>query len=156
MRRNDREITDKSAIEDIIRRSLVCRLGMCDDGQPYVVPLCFGYLDGALYFHSALEGRKLDALRANPRVCVEFDIDQRIAPAATLVQNTMHYRSVIGFGMATFVEDPDEKRRGLLAIVEQYTEMTETLPDEALPRVAVIKVTLEELTGKGHGYPTGG
>jgi len=46
MRRNEKEITEESAIEGIIRQSLVCRLAVSDGIQPYVVPLCFGYEDG--------------------------------------------------------------------------------------------------------------
>jgi nitroimidazol reductase NimA-like FMN-containing flavoprotein (pyridoxamine 5'-phosphate oxidase superfamily) len=57
LRRTDKEITDKSEIESIIRKSLVCRLGLTDNARPYIVPLCFGYTDNRLYFHSATEGR---------------------------------------------------------------------------------------------------
>ncbi len=59
MRRKEKEIADKSEIESIIRKSLVCRLGIVDAGLPYIVPLCFGYDNGALFFHSAKEGRKI-------------------------------------------------------------------------------------------------
>ena len=79
MRRKDREIIEIQAIEEIIRRSLVCRLGLSDEnGIPYIVPLCFGYHDRTVYFHTAQEGKKLDILQKNDRVCVEFDIDQEI------------------------------------------------------------------------------
>ena len=59
LRRKEKEIIDKSEIESIIRKSLVCRLGIVDEGLPYIVPLCFGYDKGALFFHSAKEGRKI-------------------------------------------------------------------------------------------------
>ena len=72
---------DKGAIESIIRRASVCRVGMSADGQPYVVPVCFGYDDGTLYFHSSTTGRKLDVLRKNNAVCVEFDVDREIVKA---------------------------------------------------------------------------
>ena len=65
MRRKDREINDKFAIESIIRKASVCRLAMVDGNRPYIVPLCFGYQGDALYFHSANVGKKLD--RANKR-----------------------------------------------------------------------------------------
>ena len=63
MRRSEKEITDKLAIEKIINASLVCRLALSDGNQPYIVPLCFGYQDRTLYFHSALEGKKIDILK---------------------------------------------------------------------------------------------
>jgi nitroimidazol reductase NimA-like FMN-containing flavoprotein (pyridoxamine 5'-phosphate oxidase superfamily) len=48
MRRKEREIKDVAAIEDILKRAFVCRLGLCEDNQPYVVPLCHGYKDNSL------------------------------------------------------------------------------------------------------------
>lgn len=156
MRRNDKEIKDRTEIEAIIRRAQVCRLAMCDGSQPYVVPMCFGLLGDSLYFHSATEGRKLDILRANPRVCVEFDIDAEVLLAPTSCKIGMRYRSVIGVGRATVVEDIEEKRRGLEAIVRQYADLTDMMPDDALARVVVIKVAIEEMTGKQSGYPAVG
>ena len=81
MRRKEKEITDKTAIESIILRSSVCRLALSEDNHPYIVPLCFGYKDNTLYFHSALEGKKLDIMKNNNNVCFEFDIDYQIVEA---------------------------------------------------------------------------
>lgn len=76
MRRKDREITDICAILDLVSECKVCRLAMTDGGVPYIVPLNYGYeyADGALtfYFHSAKEGRKLEILKKNPTVCLEW------------------------------------------------------------------------------------
>ena len=76
MRRKDREITGRENIEPILRACKTCRVAMIADGAPYVVPLNFGYTwddDGlTLYFHSGLKGKKIDALRADPRVCFEL------------------------------------------------------------------------------------
>ena len=63
MRRKEREITELSDIEAVIRKSLFCRLGLSDDNWPYVVPLCFGYEDRRVYVHGSLEGRKTDILQ---------------------------------------------------------------------------------------------
>jgi nitroimidazol reductase NimA-like FMN-containing flavoprotein (pyridoxamine 5'-phosphate oxidase superfamily) len=59
MRRKEKEITDKAVIESIILSSSVCRLALSEDNQPYIIPLCFGYEENTLYFHSAPEGKKL-------------------------------------------------------------------------------------------------
>ena len=72
MRRQEREISDRAAIDAIIRACQVCRLGMVDGDLPYIVPMSFGYDGRALYFHCATQGRKLDVLRRRPRVCFEF------------------------------------------------------------------------------------
>ena len=66
MRRKEREIKDKKDIERILKDSRVLRLAMVDKDKPYLVPMNFGYRDGALYLHSALEGRKIDLLKKIP------------------------------------------------------------------------------------------
>ena len=67
MRRKEKEIVEKSEIEAVISKASVCRLGMAEEGMPYVVPLCFGYENNTLYFHSAKEGKKVDILKKNNR-----------------------------------------------------------------------------------------
>ena len=122
MRRKEKEIIDKSEIESIIRKSMVCRLGLADNGRPYVVPLCFGYDNGALFFHSAKEGRKIEILKKNNQVCFEFDIAPEIKTGKTACAWGMKYQSVIGFGKTLFVEDPDERRKALDVIMRQYAD----------------------------------
>ena len=67
MRRKDREVTDESRIDGIIRRCSCCRLGFSDGGEVYIVPMNFGFVkrDGkrVFYFHSAKEGRKVELLK---------------------------------------------------------------------------------------------
>lgn len=152
MRRKDKEITDRDSIESIIRRSLVCRLAMARDNQPYVVPLCFGYQDGTLYFHCAREGLKLDILRANEAVCFEFDIDQELVMGQESCHCGMKYRSVIGFGRASLVDDIESKREACDAIMRQYSGKSGKYSDEALQKIMVIKVDIDSMTGKQSGY----
>ena len=91
MRRSDREITDLGEILSIINDCKVIHLAMVDDGEPYLLPLNFGYAceGGAFSFfcHSAREGRKLDILRKNPTVAFEMDcrgaLDEHPANADT-------------------------------------------------------------------------
>ncbi|HNU36204.1 MAG TPA: pyridoxamine 5'-phosphate oxidase family protein, partial [Methanomassiliicoccales archaeon] len=73
MRKAEREIKDQGELEDVIRRAEVCRLAMVDDGEPYIVPMNFGFRKGTFYFHCAKEGRKLEVLRKAPRVCFELE-----------------------------------------------------------------------------------
>jgi len=63
----------------------------------------------------------------------------------------MKYRSVIGFGRAVFLTDPEEKRRALDCIVEQYTPKKFEYPPPMIKGVAVIKVEIEAITGKSSG-----
>jgi len=101
MRRKDREIEDRAELESIISAANVCRLAMSENDRPYIVPLCFGYKNDNLYFHSAGEGKKLEMLRKNKYVCFEMDIDHELVRADLPCESEMKYRSVIGFGQAS-------------------------------------------------------
>lgn len=151
MRRKEKEITDKSEIESIIRKSLVCRLGLADNGTPYIVPLCFGYKDNSLYFHSAKEGRKIEILKRNNGICFEFDDNLEVQAGKAACDWGMKYRSVIGYGQAFFVEDPEEKRKALDIIMAQYADGTFEYSEKALGKALVIKVEIESMSGKKSG-----
>ena len=72
MIRAEKEIKDCSEIDGVIRECRVCRVAFARDGEPYLVPLSFGYDGEALYFHTAPKGKKIDCIDANPRVCFEL------------------------------------------------------------------------------------
>ena len=152
MRRKDQEITDIAAIEDIIRKAQVCRLGLSENGRPYIVPLCFGYKDKTLYFHSAREGKKLDILRKNNNVCFEIDIDHELVRGKKACNCSMKYRSVIGFGRAELLEDIEPKRRALNIIMQNYYEGFIKYADASIENTVIIKVDMESMTGKKLGY----
>ena len=151
MQRKDKQINDIAAIEDILSRATVCRLGLCDGGQPYVVPLCFGYKDNALYFHCAEQGKKLDILRKNNNVCFEVDIERELIKGKAACEWGMKYKSVIGFGKAVFVEDAESKRKALDIIMQNYSEGAFEYSEEAVKKTVVIKVEIESMTGKQSG-----
>ena len=148
MRRKDKEIADRAEMESIIRESTICRLALADNEQPYIVPLCFGYKDNLLYFHSAAEGKKIDILRKNKNVCFEFDADSEIKTGKTACEWGMKYRSVIGFGNASFLEDPDSKQAALDIIMQQYSDESFAYSEKILKKTLVIKVEITHMTGK--------
>ena len=148
MRRKEKEITDIKEIESIIQQSQVCRLALADEGLPYIVPLCFGYKNKILYFHSAKEGQKIDILRRNRQVCFEFDIDARVRSGKTACAWGMGYKSVIGYGTASLVEDPEEKQKALDIIMRQYSEGEFEYSAKNLAEMLVIKVDISAMTGK--------
>ncbi len=149
MLRKDKEINELSEIESVIRGSEVCHLAMCDKEIPYIVPLCFGYKDRTLWFHSARHGKKVGILRKNNRVCVEFDIDHEVRGGESACKYSMKYRSVIAFGKASFIEDIEEKRKALDIIMGQYSsEDTFEYSDKALENILIIRVDIEDMTGK--------
>ena len=148
MRRKEKEITDKSEIESIIRNSQVCRLGLADDGLPYIVPLCFGYRGDTLFFHSAKEGRKIEILKTNNQVCFEFDINPEVQAGKTACAWGMKYQSVIGYGTAALIEDPEEKQEALDIIMSQYSEGNFNYSDKAFGQTLIIRVDISSMTGK--------
>ena len=158
MRRKDREVTDLGAIERIIGDCEVFRLAMIDGTRPYVVPMSFGYSlrDGVLelYAHSAPKGRKVDALRRNPEVCFEMDCGHRLIEAEAACGYGFAYSSVIGDGTVVFIEDPEEKLRALLKMMEHQTGRSDfSIPSKALERVLVFKVAAASFTAKQRLVP---
>ena len=142
---------NKEAIEKIIRQASVCRLAMLDGDAPYIVPLCFGYRDGVLYFHGALKSRKYALLEKHPKVCFEFDILAEAIPAPEPCDWDMRYRSVVGFGEAVMVDGFDEKRQALEIIAAQYAKEPKPFSDKKTKATAVFKVVIASMTGKQSG-----
>ncbi|MGB7631892.1 MAG: pyridoxamine 5'-phosphate oxidase family protein [Candidatus Deferrimicrobium sp.] len=153
MRRADKEIADRREIDEVIGKSTVCRMALVDGHLPYVVPLSFGYGGGVLYFHGAPEGKKIELLRRNPNVCFEFDVDAEPIRSNSSCGWTMRYRSVIGSGIASFIEDPPGKREALTCIMGHYAEGPYDFPEEMLRKTTVIKVVIAEISGKLSGFP---
>jgi len=136
-------------IEDLLSRVLVGRLGTCRDDQPYVIPVCFAYYKGRIYFHCAPKGRKMEVMEANPRVCFQVD-EHRLVPSSTPCNFTMHYRSVLVFGRVRFLTDLKEKLKILKIMVDKYASAKLAKPlDEAMThQVEVGEITIEEISGK--------
>ena len=152
MRRKDKAVSDAAGINAIIEKATVCRLGLVDVDRPYVVPLSFGYADNTLYFHGALKGRKIDILKENPNVCVEFDIAVEALNHADACKWSMKFQSVIGFGKATIVDGLELKRQALGIIMAHYSDKTFAFPESKVKATAVIKVEIEKMTGKQSGF----
>lgn len=151
MRRKDREITDPEKIKAIIKKSTVCRLGLVDDGEAYIVPVNFGYEDDCLYFHSALKGHKVDLLKKNNRICFEIEGDYIIDKNGNTGCD-VRYQSVIGKGFARIVEDNDEKVRGIKSIMRQCTGGEFHFPLDRLSTVMVVRVEIDSMTCKQAGF----
>ena len=87
-----------------------------DGGYPYAVPLSYVYAGGKLYFHSAREGHKVDALRRNAKA--SFCVVERDEVVAE--EYTTYFRSVVVFGQVRFVEEEREKLAALELLAEKY------------------------------------
>ena len=149
MRRSEREIKDPVAIEAILKAGEMCTLGLIDGTEPYLVPMNYGYRDGVLWFHCATEGRKLDILKRNPRICFSIVLDNRMVRDEDFSKYTSLYRSVTGWGSVEMVRTNEEKIEGL-DVLKEHAGFSEEYdyPERALKRVVVFRVVIERLTGK--------
>ena len=153
MRRKDREVTDIIRIEGILLQCKTCHVAMIDDGAPYVVPLSYGYsfLEGnvlELYFHSAFEGRKLNVLRRNGKVCFDIAYEGEPIHSESPCNSGYTYSSVIGFGDVLFIEDSDEKCRALSIMFKHQTGRDITFNTEQTESVCVFKIISADFVGK--------
>lgn len=148
MRRKDREIKDRKAIDDIIRRCRVCRLAMCDDGQPYVVPLNFGYDGSFLYFHCTPEGKKIDIIRKNNLIGFEFDILHEIVTGKQACDWGAKFESVMGTGTAEIIDNVDAKKDALACIMRQYGSDATDFSEEVLKKTLIFRVQILSISGK--------
>lgn len=148
MRRKDREVSDKNQIEDIMKRCIVCHIGLCDDAIPYIVPVHFGYADGFIYFHSAPEGKKMEMIRKNNRVCFQMETNLQVLESDKPCHWSTKYESVIGSGMATLIYDKDEKGKALKTIFRHYSSASCDLSESEISKVAVVKIQIESLSAK--------
>jgi nitroimidazol reductase NimA-like FMN-containing flavoprotein (pyridoxamine 5'-phosphate oxidase superfamily) len=153
MRRKEYEVTDTAVIRRILGRATLCRVAMVDGSEPYLVPMNCSWDSKHLLLHAAAQGRKLDILRTNPRVCVEIDEDVQIVTGATGEECSASYVTVIGTGTVSFVLDPRAKARDLNVIIRQchHGVPEEVFTDEALSRVVVLEVQFDRLTCKAKG-----
>lgn len=155
MRRKDREVTDPVRIREIIAACDCCRLGLCDEGRAYIVPLDFGFVEKegryAFYFHGAVEGRKIDLIRKSGWAAFEMDTGHEWVLGEQAQQNTSRFKSVMGGGPVTLVGTEEEKRTGLLAILAHATGRDQwEIPAPALEKTSVFRLDVEELSCKVH------
>ena len=143
-------IESRDEMEKILERALVGRLGLADDGEPYVVPLNFVYADGRIFFHTGLEGRKLEIIKKNPRVCFEVDEQLEVVINEQACLSTAYYRSVIAWGAARLLEETDEKMKALEQLVKKYAgdKKCEPVPEHALAILNVCAIDVDRMTAK--------
>ena len=148
MRRSKQRLPRDVAVEILERNTSGVLALSGDDGYPYAVPMSYVYAEGKIYFHSAKNGHKIDAIQRNEKAsfCV-IDQDQ-IVPE----QYTTFFRSVIVFGRLRLVEDMEEMRRIAAALAMKYSaDFKEGIPKEinaSIRNMAVLELTIDHITAK--------
>ena len=157
MTKRERQITDPQQIQHILDTAKVLHLGLCADNEPYVVPMNYGYtLEGeklVLYLHSAVQGKKLDMIRANPKVFFELECDLRPFEGRLPCQYGCSYSSVMGRGEARLVGDVEEKKKAMSILMKTQTGKDFSFEDPLVSIVTVIRIDALEYTAKHRPLP---
>ena len=153
MRRSDREITDKKQIEEFIAEEQILRIAFYDDGDIYLVPVNYGYTyeneKYAFYFHGAKAGRKYELSKLRPEVGFEIDGKYQLLKNEMACGFSASFQSVIGTGTLQLVEDAEEKKIGLNAVMKQTTQKAEwSYNEELFHAVAVFRLDVHKLSCK--------
>jgi len=153
MRRKDREVTNINEIEKILLQCKTCHVAMVDDGTPYVVPLSYGYrifYDNTLelYFHSALEGKKIDILKKNNKVCFEMAYEGEPIYTEIPCKSGYYFASVIGYGDVVFINDIDKKSKALSIMFEHQFGKEVIFTNGQAENICVFKIISSNFTGK--------
>jgi nitroimidazol reductase NimA-like FMN-containing flavoprotein (pyridoxamine 5'-phosphate oxidase superfamily) len=148
MRRKDRALDEQEAYA-ILREGgdgVLATWG--EDGYPYAVPMNHAVLDGAIYLHSAISGHKLENLAFCDRVSYCVVSEREVVPAEVAT----NYSSAIVFGRAVVLEDRDERRKGLMALLDRFCPehmdagMREL--ENEFEHTAVVRIDVHRITGK--------
>ena len=153
MRRIDREVTDKTAIEEFIGKEQILRVAFYDDGEIYIVPVNYGYVSEndrySFYFHGAKAGRKYELSKSRPTVGFEIDGANQLLPGDIACQFTARFQSVIGTGTLEIVADMAEKVKGLNALMRQISQKSQwCYSDKVLETTAVFRLDVQKLSCK--------
>ncbi len=151
----NRIVENSDEILEIIAKCEVCYVSMIDvEGMPYVVPLNFGYENGTLYLHGAKEGKKIEALKNNPKVCVAFSTDHllRYQHEQVACSWSMKYRSVLLYGEVEFINDDQERIDALNVMMRKYAQRDFKFNMPAVREVLPFKVVATKIEGRAYGY----
>jgi nitroimidazol reductase NimA-like FMN-containing flavoprotein (pyridoxamine 5'-phosphate oxidase superfamily) len=147
---------DSAWIKAFLHSAQVAHIGTAWDGQPFVTPTNFYYDEPGhrLIFHSNLAGRLRANIEHNPTVCAEVSEMGRYLPSNVSLEFSVQFRSVMVFGTAHIMEDPDEERHMLQELIAKYFSPMELgkdyrpVTDEELKRTTVYALRIESWSGK--------
>ena len=139
-RRAERGSYDRSVIHAILDEGLVGQLGFAIDGHPWTVPMVYGRIDDVVYVHGAAANHALRALTGGIEVCLGVTLLDGLVVARSAFHMSLNYRSVMLFGIATRVDDPERKRAAMQAMVEHV--VPGRTPDVRPPSALELKATL--------------
>ncbi|MFP4460216.1 MAG: pyridoxamine 5'-phosphate oxidase family protein [Candidatus Zixiibacteriota bacterium] len=153
MRRKEKKIDSIIELGEILENGRICRIAMIDNGVPYIIPLCYGYEDGYLYFHTAPEGKKIDLILENQYIGFEIDIAHELITDEIAGKWTMKYKSISGNGRAELVGNYQDKIDAYRVIMEQFSGSRDwNFAPGCIDASLIIKLEIMTMTGKKSGY----
>jgi nitroimidazol reductase NimA-like FMN-containing flavoprotein (pyridoxamine 5'-phosphate oxidase superfamily) len=111
---------DRETVYGILDEGFICHVGFAPEGQPFVIPTGYARVDDTLYIHGSQASRMLRTLSGGVDACVTVTIIDGLVLARSAFHHSMNYRSVVIFGRATLVANPEEKSAALLALSEHF------------------------------------
>jgi nitroimidazol reductase NimA-like FMN-containing flavoprotein (pyridoxamine 5'-phosphate oxidase superfamily) len=147
---------DNDWIRAFLRTAKVGHIASARDGQPFlnVTTFWFDEVKHQIIFHSNVTGRIRSNIEHNSRVGFEASELGKMLPANVALEFSLQFRSVILFGNAHLVNDPEEARRVMYGLIHKYfPEMTagrefREITDKELKRTSVYAIEIEEWSGK--------
>lgn len=140
------------AVCQILDAGFLAHVAFNVDGQPFVVPTLYGREGEALFLHGSAASRMLRELDRGIPACVNVTLVDGLVLARSAFHHSMNYRSVVAFGTARKINDPDHKTEALRLISEhlirgRWNEVR--VPNEKeLKATAVLEFTMEEASAK--------
>jgi nitroimidazol reductase NimA-like FMN-containing flavoprotein (pyridoxamine 5'-phosphate oxidase superfamily) len=143
---------DRDLVEGIIDEALSCHVGFAIDGRPWVIPTIHARIDDRLYLHGAVANHMLRSLDNGIEACVTITLIDGLVLARSQFHHSMNYRSVMIFGRASRVDEPDEKESALHALVEHVVpgRTAHARPPSAseLRSTSVLRLPIDEASAK--------
>lgn len=143
---------ERELIYSILDEGLICHVGFSVDGRPVVIPTGYARVDDQLYIHGSQASRMLRTLAGGVDVCVTVTLLDGLVLARSAFHHSMNYRSVVIFGRATQVDDPETKQSALFAFSEhiirdRWNEVREPTKQE-LQATTVLALPMNEVSAK--------
>jgi nitroimidazol reductase NimA-like FMN-containing flavoprotein (pyridoxamine 5'-phosphate oxidase superfamily) len=147
---------DEEWIRAFLREARVGHVASVRDGQPFVNPTTFWFDEAnhQIIFHSNVTGRIRSNVESNSKICFEVSELGKMLPANVALEFSLQFRSVIVFGNARLISDPEEARRVMYGLIHKYfPAMTagkefREITDKELKRTSVYAIKIEEWSGK--------
>jgi hypothetical protein len=148
----DRGSHELEVVRAILDAAFLAHVGFQTSGQPFVIPTLYGREDDRLYLHGSAASRMLGELGTGVSACVTVTLVDGLVLARSAFHHSMNYRSVVAFGTAVKIDEPEQKRRALRAISEhvipgRWKDVREP-SDKELKATTVLKFSIEEASAK--------